>query len=377
MRLTPSAPETRLLDTVPTTTKALRSSAGAAAFPGISASLADAFQVRSFVQADPIRAPARAQDLILRHRVRGYRSGDLERRYRRLGVEEVYLHAYGFAAPGLSALLHPRFDPNAPDGRHRPVGLEAEVLAFATTRRETHPRDLEAAFGKGTTLNGWGGLSKATTRALDALLHYGHLRVVGRESGTRVYAPTVTATTDINPAGRLLRLALHLVDLLAPVPAATLSALVSGVARSVLGPYGAEAKAAVLRTDALVALEADGTRYVVRAAEDAGPAPSPRRVRFLAPFDPLVWDRRRFEHLWGWPYRFEAYVPEANRKLGYYAMPLSWGDDVIGWVNCRQAGGELDVRAGYVSACERGVRFARQFDEEVARLAAFLTPRGE
>jgi len=33
-----------------------------------------------FVQADRIRAPARAQDLILRHRVEGYRAGDLERR---------------------------------------------------------------------------------------------------------------------------------------------------------------------------------------------------------------------------------------------------------------------------------------------------------
>ena len=343
----------------------------------MSSSLADAFRVRSFVQADPIRAPARAQDLILRHRVRRYRAGDLERRYRRLGVEEVYLHAYGFATPELSALLHPRFDPGAPDGHHRPTGLEAEVLAFAAARRETHPRDLEAAFGRGTAVNAWGGLSKATTRALDALLHYGHLRVVGRESGIRIYAPAVTATFDIEPAERLLRLALHLVDLLAPVSATTLSALVSGLARWVLGPLGAEAKVAVLSTDALVALQVDGIRYVVRSVEDAAPAPSPRRVRFLAPFDPLVWDRRRFEHLWGWPYRFEAYVPEGKRKLGYYAMPLSWGDDVIGWVNCRQADGGQDVRAGYVSACDRGVRFARQFDEEVARLAAFLTPRGE
>ncbi len=349
----------------------------ATAFPGISASLADAFQVRSFVQADPIRAPARAQDLILRHRVRGYRAGDLERRYSRLGLEEVYLHAYGFASPELSALLHPRFDPDAPYGRHRPTGLEAEVLAFATARRETHPRDLEAAFGKATTVNGWGGLSKATTRALDALLHYGYLRVVGRESGIRVYAPSATATPDVDPAERLLHLTLHLVDLLSPVSATTLSTLVSGIARSILGPQGMQAKAAVLRTDALVTLEADGIRYVTRADEVARPAPSPRRVRFLAPFDPLVWDRRRFEHLWGWPYRFEAYVPDSKRKLGYYAMPLSWGDEVIGWVNCRQAGGGLDVCAGYGSARDRGVRFARQFDEEVARLAAFLMPLGE
>ncbi len=370
-------PEIRLLPSVPTTVEALRGRALAAAFPGIRASLAEAFRVRGFVQADPIRAPARAQDLILRHRVRGYRAGDLERRYRALGIEEAYLHAYGFAAPALRALLYPRFDPAAPDGFHRPAGLEAEVLAFAQARPQTHPRDLEAAFGRVTARNGWGGLSKATTRALDALLHYGHLRVTGRESGVRVYAPAVTASPGMPPAERLLGLALHLVDLLAPVPAATLSALVSGVARGVLGPQGAAAKAHVLCSPALAVLEAEGTRYVVRAeAIGAWPSPSPRRVRFLAPFDPLVWDRRRFEHLWGWPYRFEAYVPEGRRKLGYYAMPLSWGDEVIGWVNCRQDGGQLDVRAGYVAAGDRGVRFARQFDEEAARLAAFLTPRG-
>ncbi|MEG0186027.1 MAG: crosslink repair DNA glycosylase YcaQ family protein, partial [Stenotrophomonas sp.] len=49
-----------------------------------------------FVQADPIRAPARAQDLTLRHRVKGYRAGDLERRYRTLPIEEDCLVNYGF-----------------------------------------------------------------------------------------------------------------------------------------------------------------------------------------------------------------------------------------------------------------------------------------
>ena len=49
-----------------------------------------------FVQADPIRAPARAQDLTLRHRVTGYCAGDLERRYARLPVEEDFFVNYGF-----------------------------------------------------------------------------------------------------------------------------------------------------------------------------------------------------------------------------------------------------------------------------------------
>ena len=49
-----------------------------------------------FVQADPIRAPARAQDLTLRHRVADYRAGDLERRYPRLAIEEDFFVNYGF-----------------------------------------------------------------------------------------------------------------------------------------------------------------------------------------------------------------------------------------------------------------------------------------
>ena len=60
-----------------------------------------------FLQADPIRAPARAQDLILRHRVKDYRVGDLERRYAKLGIEEDFFINYGFVTRKLQALMHP------------------------------------------------------------------------------------------------------------------------------------------------------------------------------------------------------------------------------------------------------------------------------
>ena len=66
-----------------------------------------------FVQADPIRSPARAQDLILRHRVKGYRAGGLERAYRRLGLEECFLFAYGFTTKALWETVHPK-DEDAP-----------------------------------------------------------------------------------------------------------------------------------------------------------------------------------------------------------------------------------------------------------------------
>src|ERR1700716_4354314 len=63
-----------------------------------------------FVQADPIRAPARAQDLTLRHRVKDYRAGDLERRYTKLDIEEDFFINYGFVTRSLQALMHPRSD---------------------------------------------------------------------------------------------------------------------------------------------------------------------------------------------------------------------------------------------------------------------------
>ena len=97
-----------------------------------------------FVQADPIRAPARAQDLILRHRVAGYRAGDLERRFPRLALEEDFLYAYGFMPRDIAHLLHPRHDAESADGRHVPTGLAADVLAYVHEHGATHPAELAA-----------------------------------------------------------------------------------------------------------------------------------------------------------------------------------------------------------------------------------------
>src|ERR1700680_2774587 len=67
-----------------------------------------------FVQADPIRAPARAQDLMLRHRVKDYRAGDLERNYAKLGIAEDFFINYGFVTNSLQALMHPRTQRSVP-----------------------------------------------------------------------------------------------------------------------------------------------------------------------------------------------------------------------------------------------------------------------
>jgi uncharacterized protein YcaQ len=103
-----------------------------------------ALNTMGFVQADPIRSPARAQDLTLRHRVNGYRAGDLERKYASLGIEEDVFVNYGFVPGPVWALMHPRASLS-----HWPPGRRKRVLAlldFVRERGTVHPREADAHF---------------------------------------------------------------------------------------------------------------------------------------------------------------------------------------------------------------------------------------
>jgi uncharacterized protein YcaQ len=102
-------------------------------------------------------------------------------------------------------------------------------------------------------------------------------------------------------------------------------------------------------------------------------AEAPQDVaRLLTPFDPVVWDRRRFEILWGWAYRFEAYTPAHKRMLGYYALPLLWRDRVIGWGNVSVKNATLQADLGYVGSQPRDRAFRRALEEELDRVRIFL-----
>src|SRR6185369_653132 len=109
--------------------------------------------------------------------------------------------------------------------------------------------------------------------------------------------------------------------------------------------------------------------------EDAARSSTQESVRFLAPFDPVVRDRTRFELLWNWTYRFEAYTPAPKRKLGYYALPLLWRDQVIGWTNLTVKNVALDYSLGFVDGTAPNDReFKRELDAELDRGREFLQP---
>lgn len=54
------------------------------------------------------------------------------------------------------------------------------------------------------------------------------------------------------------------------------------------------------------------------------------RATVLAPLDNLLWDRKLIQELFGFEYRWEVYKPAAERKYGYYVLPVLYGGRFVG-----------------------------------------------
>lgn len=344
--------------------------------------LKNALQQMGFVQADPIRAPARAQDLVLRHRVKDYRAGELEQRYATLDVEEDFFVNYGYVTRWLQTLMHPRSNSRLPAGEVlSPWGFRFKkraklLLEFIRERGEAHPREVDERFAHGRVTNYWGGSSNATTHLLDAMHYSGMLRIARREKGIRIYR---VHQHELAPKGvaerraRIDALADVVVRIYAPLPGPSLTGYLRRL-RYAVPQWEKELTAAVQRAkQRLSHARVENVDWYWPLDENPLEAATQEAVRLLAPFDPVVHDRARFERLWGWVYRFEAYTPATKRKLGYYAMPMLWRERVIGWANLSVKNGELQADLGYVdSSPPRERAFKRELDAELDRIRQFL-----
>lgn len=327
--------------------------------------LARAIDRLGFVQADPIRCPARSQDLILRHRVKSYKAGDLEKRYSTLKLEEDYTFAYGFLPNHHRDLLHPRSD-------YKPTAIEQKVIEVVNRIGPAHPSQVQEYCGSKSVRNAWGGQSKQAKQALEEAHHHGLLRVAHRENGIRIYEKSNLPPQHLSPSQRFEELLKLTANLFGP----TSERFLMTEARQ----YGYLVPNRIERRKLLYKLidESILSKNTVDEIDYFCPkrtrnrTKQPDSVKLLAPFDPVVRDRNRFEHLWGWTYRFEAYTPATERVRGYYALPLLWREDIIGWANAKVTEGHLNVEIGFERKPTNSSAFKNALDAEVRSLAVFL-----
>ena len=104
------------------------------------------------------------------------------------------------------------------------------------------------------------------------------------------------------------------------------------------------------------------------------PAP-PERLRALSPFDPVIRDRGRLAHLFGFDYRIEVFVPAAKRRYGYYVFPLLEADRFVGRIDMvhEREHGHLRVKGLWLEP-KRRLTKGRQaaLEAELSRLARFV-----
>lgn len=78
-----------------------------------------------------------------------------------------------------------------------------------------------------------------------------------------------------------------------------------------------------------------GEHWIAKKESKAKPDFNENLVHILSPFDPLVYNRKRFHFFFNHDYRFEAYVPKSKRKYGYFALPIIVGSELVALVDMK------------------------------------------
>ncbi len=116
-----------------------------------------------------------------------------------------------------------------------------------------------------------------------------------------------------------------------------------------------------------------GDLPLLRAVTD-GQADERARLEFMAPLDPMLWDRNLIRALWNYSYSWEIYTPPQKRKYGYYTLPVLCGQSFIGRIEAvvKRGEGLLEVKNLWLEPGVRGTkRLEAALGKTVKRLAAF------
>jgi uncharacterized protein YcaQ len=182
---------------------------------------------------------------------------------------------------------------------------------------------------------------------MEALFVIGRLGIARREGSRRYYdlierlipAHLLAKPADSSDQHRHRLLSRHRgVGLMAEGGAGE---LVSGTGKA---PDRKRMTAELIDDGTLLAVHDDGFRELRHVLAEEWPileatgTPNPKTrpaVAFVAPLDPLMWDRRLVKSVFAFEYLWEVYVPAPKRRWGYYVLPILFGDRLVGRIEPR------------------------------------------
>ena len=280
------------------------------------------------IQLDPIDRIGSNADLVLHARVPGVRRGDWAtlQGFEHFAKERCLLPMRALPYYQQQAVVTPWWRLGERAARLDPGLIEA-VYQELRDRGSATSAEL-SDHGTVTPLdwNGWRGTAKAGSLALEALWIQCRVICQGRRGGQRVYRmpPGGLCRPDEGYHRWALRERVRVAGLLSLNSGPWWSSL-AGVRK---GPHD---------DDALETVRVEGARGLWLTLREPPLDWRPdRRLRVMAPLDPLVWNRALVQHLWGFEYVWEVYKPAATRRWGYYVCPLLWRGAFVGRLEARR-----------------------------------------
>lgn len=340
-----------------------------------------------FVQVDSVQTVERAHHQILFSRNQTYRREDLTRLLEReRSLFEHWTHDASVIPSAFFRYWKHRFRRREPIilerwRRWQGEGFDAafeQTLARVRESGAVMSRDVKAEDHKS---GGWWNWHPSKT-ALEFLWHTGHLAITRRENFQKVYdlaervIPKADYEAEVTEADFVDWACRSALERLGFATSGELAAF-----WDIIKPQ--EAKAWVdshleeLQPVSIMCVDGrqrQSYAFADRIAELMNAPEPPARLRVLSPFDPVLRDRDRAERLFGFNYRIEIFVPEPQRKYGYYVFPLLEGNRMIGRIDMK-AERKASVLAVKRLWLEPGVRLSAgrlsRLEAELARLARF------
>lgn len=299
-----------------------------------------ALQHLGYVQIDTISVVQRAHHHVLATRVPNYQAEHLNQLLSRGLAFEYWHHAAAYMPIEDYRFARLRMQ-DIQDGvrfwsKRRDLKLEKKVLQRIRADGALMARDFEAP---GHKSNGWWEW-KPAKHALEQLFMMGELCVARRDGFQKVYdlPERVLPSNVVTKLPSTEAYAEHLLaGQLANYGHVTTKSVTYLQRSSALRKVSNVLFSEQIASGQLVAVDLPDARPVYTTPDiwaQRAPAPS-ARVSILSPFDNSIIQRERIQRLFNFDYQIECYVPAPKRKFGYFCLPLAFGDDLIGRMDCK------------------------------------------